>query len=124
LIATGVIFIGAIWTLAQVWPSGWSWGVGHSHFWPMILGVYATLGFFLIKASRDPLANQSLIWFAVWSSVVHAFDHGRLGGRRPGRAGAPGGGRAGIAGRGRRAHVLTLRVVQTETANLGFRRVA
>jgi hypothetical protein len=37
----------------------------------MIIGIYATLGVFLINASRDPLANRSLIWFAVWSSVVH-----------------------------------------------------
>jgi hypothetical protein len=37
----------------------------------MILGVYATLGVFLLLASRDPLANLSLIWFTVWSSVVH-----------------------------------------------------
>jgi len=72
LIGTGVIFILGIQTLAWVWPSGWSWGVGHSHYWPMILGVYATLGVFLIRASRDPLANRSLIWFTVWSSVVHA----------------------------------------------------
>jgi uncharacterized protein DUF6632 len=47
--------------------------VGHSHYWPMILGVYATLGAFLIWGSRDPLANRSLIWFTVWSSVVHAL---------------------------------------------------
>jgi uncharacterized protein DUF6632 len=38
----------------------------------MILGVYATLGVFLIIASRNPLAHRSLIWFTVWSSVVHA----------------------------------------------------
>jgi hypothetical protein len=38
----------------------------------MILGVYATLGVFLLIASRNPLANLSLIWFTVWSSVVHA----------------------------------------------------
>jgi hypothetical protein len=37
----------------------------------MIVGIYATLGAFLILAARDPLANLSLIWFAVWSSVVH-----------------------------------------------------
>jgi hypothetical protein len=37
----------------------------------MILGIYATLGIFLLMASRDPLANRSLIWFTVWSSVVH-----------------------------------------------------
>ncbi len=37
----------------------------------MIVGVYATLGVFLILASRDPLAHRSLIWLTVWSSVVH-----------------------------------------------------
>jgi hypothetical protein len=37
----------------------------------MILGIYATLGVFLLIASRDPLANRSLIWFTVWSSIVH-----------------------------------------------------
>jgi hypothetical protein len=37
----------------------------------MILGIYATLGVFLLIASRNPLANLSLIWFTIWSSVVH-----------------------------------------------------
>jgi uncharacterized membrane protein YoaK (UPF0700 family) len=37
----------------------------------MIVGVYATLGIFLLLASRDPQAHSSLIWFTVWSSVVH-----------------------------------------------------
>lgn len=73
MIGVGAIFIFGIQTLAWVWPSGWSWGVGHSHYWPMILGVYATLGMFLILGSRDPLANRSLIWFTVWSSVVHSL---------------------------------------------------
>ena len=72
MIAVGLIFIAGIWTLSVVWPSGWSWGMGPSHYWPMILGIYATLGIFLIRASGDPLGNLSLIWFTVWSSVVHA----------------------------------------------------
>lgn len=37
----------------------------------MIIGVYATLGVFLILAAKDPLANASLIWFTIWSSIVH-----------------------------------------------------
>ena len=37
----------------------------------MIIGVYATLGVFLIIASRNPLAHRGLIWFTVWSSIVH-----------------------------------------------------
>ena len=72
----GVIFIAGIYTLVFVWPSGWSWHTGQSHHLPhylqMILGVYATLGAFLLIASRNPLAHLSLIWFTVWSSVVHA----------------------------------------------------
>jgi hypothetical protein len=38
----------------------------------MILGVYATLGVFLLIASRNPLAHLTLIWFTVWSSIAHA----------------------------------------------------
>lgn len=34
-------------------------------------GGYATLGVFLILASRDPFAYKSIIWFTVWSSIVH-----------------------------------------------------
>ena len=69
----GLIFIFGIYSLTIVWPSGWVWHTGHtSHYLQMILGVYATLGVFLLIASRNPLANLSLIWFTVWSSVVHA----------------------------------------------------
>ena len=74
LLLVGVTFIFGIYALTQVWPSGWSWHAGaHTpHYLQMILGVYATLGIFLLIASRNPLANLSLIWFTVWSSVVHA----------------------------------------------------
>ena len=68
----GLIFIFGIYPLTVVWPSGWSWSTGHSDYLPMILGVYATLGVFLLMASRKPLENLSLIWFTVWSSVTHA----------------------------------------------------
>ena len=72
LVLVGVIFIAGIYPLTILWPSGWSWHTGQSHYLQMILGVYATLGVFLLIASRKPLAHLSLIWFAVWSSVVHA----------------------------------------------------
>jgi hypothetical protein len=69
----GLTFIFGIYTLTIVWPSGWSWHAGHTpHYLQMILGVYATLGVFLLFASRNPLEHLSLIWFTVWSSVVHA----------------------------------------------------
>jgi len=73
LIATGLIFAFGIYPLTQIWPSGWSWGAGPSHYRMMILGVYFVLGLFLLAASRDPLANRSLIWFTVWSSVLHSL---------------------------------------------------
>jgi hypothetical protein len=76
LVVVGLLFIVGIYTLVIVWPSGWAWHTGQSHHLPhylqMILGVYATLGVFLLFASRDPRAHLSLIWFTVWSSVVHA----------------------------------------------------
>jgi hypothetical protein len=71
LIVVGLTFIFGIYPLGLVWPSGWTWGHGHSHYLMMIIGVYATLGMFLLMASRDPDAHKSIIWFTVWSSVVH-----------------------------------------------------
>ena len=71
LIAVGLTFIFGIYALGVVWPSGWTWGHGHSHYLFMIIGVYATLGVFLLVASRNPAEHKSLIWFTVWSSVVH-----------------------------------------------------
>ena len=72
LVFIGVFCIVGIYPLTIVWPSGWAWHAsGQSMYLQMILGVYATLGVFLIRAARDPLQNRSLIWFAVWSSIVH-----------------------------------------------------
>src|SRR5262245_1311208 len=71
LLMVGLIFIFGVYPLTIVWPSGWAWHTGQSEYLQMILGIYATLGVFLIIASRNPLAHRSLIWFTVWSSVVH-----------------------------------------------------
>jgi hypothetical protein len=85
LVIFGVVFC-LIYPLAIVWPSGWAWHMGmpyESDYFMMIVGVYATLGAFLILSARDPEANSSLIWFTIASSVVHAvimavqsFGHG------------------------------------------------
>jgi len=71
LIVFGLTFIFGVYPLSIVWPSGWTWGQGHSHYLMMIIGVYATLGVFLLVASRNPDEHRSIIWFTVWSSVVH-----------------------------------------------------
>jgi FtsH-binding integral membrane protein len=71
LIVVGLIAIFGLYPLLILWPSGWSWGHGHSHYVMMIVGIYATLGVFLLIASQNPEANRSLIWFTIWSSLVH-----------------------------------------------------
>lgn len=94
LVAVGITFIAGIYLLMIVWPSGWTWHTGHSDYPLMIVGIYATLGVFLIMAARNPLAHLSLIWFTVWSSVVHggimtvqsftnSMNHGHLLGDVP-----------------------------------------
>jgi hypothetical protein len=71
LYAVGIVFIGGIFLLMTIWPPGWSWEPRQPEYEQMIIGVYATLGVFLIRAARDPMANLSLIWFTICSSFVH-----------------------------------------------------
>lgn len=68
----GVIFVGGVYLMMMVWPAGWSWEPRQPEYEQMIIGVYATLGVFLIMAAKNPLAHRSLINFTIWSSVVHA----------------------------------------------------
>ena len=74
LVGFGAVML-LLYPLAVVWPSGWAWHHGapyESDYFMMIVGLYVTLGLFLWNAARRPEANVSLIWFTVWSSVVHA----------------------------------------------------
>ena len=74
LIVFGLAFC-LIYPLSIVWPSGWAWHDGppaSNDYFMMIVGVYFTLGIFMILAARDPAANASLIRFVIWSSVMHA----------------------------------------------------
>src|SRR3954454_2190570 len=50
----------SLYPLAMVWPSGWAWHGGSpasSDYFLMIVGVYVTLGIFMIRAAKDPAAN-------------------------------------------------------------------
>jgi hypothetical protein len=74
LIVFGLAFC-LIAPLSIVWPSGWAWHDGGpmaNDYFLMIVGVYITLGVFMVLAARDPAGNASLIRFVIWSSVVHA----------------------------------------------------
>jgi len=94
LVVFGLTFVFGISLLAVIWPSGWTWGQGESHYLMMIVVVYATLGVSLIMAARDPEAHRSLISFTIWSSAVHGgtmlvqalgdpMEHGHLFGDIP-----------------------------------------
>lgn len=73
LLVFGAFFVVGVYPLTKLWPPGFVWHTDHegSEYLVMILGIYATLGVFLMLASRNPLDNLSLIWFTVWSSFVH-----------------------------------------------------
>ncbi|EIC28986.1 DUF6632 domain-containing protein [Methylomicrobium album] len=68
----GTVFIVGIYPLMMwIWPSGWGWEPRQPEYEQMIIGIYATLGVFLILAAKNPLAHRSLIGFTICSSVVH-----------------------------------------------------
>ncbi len=73
LIASGLIFIFGIGALMRLWPAGFAWTPGQSEYELMFVAVYATLGVFLLIASRAPEQHRSLILFTGWSSVVHGL---------------------------------------------------
>jgi len=45
----------------------------------MMMGLYFTLGIFLLIAARNPSGHRSLIAFAAWSSFAHAVVMSVLG---------------------------------------------
>jgi hypothetical protein len=71
LIFFGVFCIVGVYTMMQVWPSGWVWTPSQHEYEQMLMGIYATLGVFLIIAAKAPLQNRNLIRFTIWSSIVH-----------------------------------------------------
>ncbi len=72
LLAFGIVFVGGVAPLMAFWPTGWQWQPSQPEYEQMILGLYATLGLFLVWASRNPAKHRSLILFTAWSSLVHA----------------------------------------------------
>ena len=72
LLVFGLVFIFGIWPLMMWWPAGWQWQPSQPEYEQMVLGVYATLGVFLVLAARHPARHRRLILFAAWSSLVHS----------------------------------------------------
>lgn len=71
LLIFGFVFVVGLPLLMHFWPSGWTWEPRQPEYEQMMMGIYGTLGVFLVFASRDPLKHVSLIWFTIWSSIVH-----------------------------------------------------
>lgn len=71
LILSGITFIVGVPLLMRLWPAGFAWTPRQAEYEQMILGVYVTLGIFLLLAARAPARHRSLILFAGWSSVIH-----------------------------------------------------
>ena len=60
--------VGSLFLLGILALTQWS----HEDVFPqMLASVYATLGFFLLLAIKNPSAHRSLIAFTAWSSFVH-----------------------------------------------------
>ena len=64
LVVVGVLFCAALYPLVLM--------VKQDPALAMMMSLYATLGVFLLLASRNPSAHCSLIAFAAWSSFAHA----------------------------------------------------
>lgn len=73
LVVTGIVFILGIGTLMRFWPAGFAWTPHQPEYEQMFVGLYATLGIFLLLASRAPGRYRGLIQFAGWSSIVHGL---------------------------------------------------
>ncbi len=57
----------------KFWPAGFGWNPPQHEYEQMILGIYATLGIFLLFAAKNPIRHLSLIWFTAISSIVHGL---------------------------------------------------
>jgi len=64
LVLLGLLFCAAVYPLLMM--------VKEDPALAMMMSLYATLGIFLLLASRNPSAHRSLIAFAAWSSFAHA----------------------------------------------------
>ncbi len=73
LTAVGLIYIFGIYAMMKFMPDSWTWDPRQPEYEQMIMGIYATLGVFLLLAAQDPLANRSLIWFTIASNIIHGL---------------------------------------------------
>ena len=72
LVLVGLLYLGwAIPLFQSLWHS--SWLQQHQDAFPMFMSVNTVLGVFLLLAVKQPARHRSLIAFAAWSTLAHAF---------------------------------------------------
>lgn len=71
LVMIGALFTIGFYPLVHLWPDSWAWSNDQSPYLTMMLGIYMVLGAMLMLAAHHPEQNMSLIWFTIFSSIVH-----------------------------------------------------
>jgi hypothetical protein len=70
----GLLYLGLLYPLSSdLWHSHWLVGMNNNECEPMFLSFFVGLGVFLLLAMRNPSRHRSLIAFAAFSSLLHAF---------------------------------------------------
>lgn len=78
LLLLGLFFTAAIYPVTMtLWQ--WNRSLNADTADAMMLGLYFTLGIFLLLAARNPSVHRSLIAFAAWSSFAHGAVMAVLG---------------------------------------------
>ena len=72
VVLVGLLYLAwAIPLFQSLWHSGWL--EQHQDAFPMFMSVNTMLGVFLLLAVKHPPRHRSLIAFAAWSTLAHAF---------------------------------------------------
>ena len=68
-VVVGLLFVAAIYPVTMI-----LWQRGQSGYADAMMGsLYITLGILLLMAVRNPSAHRSLIAYAGWANIAHAF---------------------------------------------------
>jgi len=59
VVIVGLIFLLGIWPLTMGWPTAWAWHAeDRSEYLEILLGIYVTLGVFLLGYALESLSNS------------------------------------------------------------------
>ena len=77
LVVVGLIFLLGVYPLMMfLWPSGWRWQPNQAEYDQMILGVYATLGVFLLASRPSRVESKFDRFYSVVKSCSRCHNGG------------------------------------------------